>query len=83
MSVPWVTLVALVSATPLPRGSSQEEQLTIIHGQDTTEKMLEHESAAEVPPNITETKTDHSRKVRGAATLRPRGPIPQASTAPQ
>lgn len=34
----------------------QKEQLTTIHGQDTTKKILEHGGEAEAPPCITDTR---------------------------
>lgn len=38
------------------------------HGQDTTERILEHGGEAKTPPCTTEIKTDHIRRVRGMAT---------------
>ena len=45
------------------------KQLTTIHGQDTTKKILECRGETEAHPScITETKTDCIRRVRGATT---------------
>lgn len=40
--------------------TQQEEELTIIHGQDTTEKILEFGGEVEAPPCTTETEKDWS-----------------------
>ena len=48
---------------------SQEQQLTSIEGQDTTERILEHENEADTLPPIPQRSRKNSiRKVEGAAT---------------
>ena len=44
---------------------SQEEQLTTIQGQDTTERILEHRSKAKAPSCTTEAKTDCVTALKG------------------
>lgn len=51
--------------------SPSQEQLTTIRGQDTAEKILEHGGKAEANPCTTETKTDHTGRVRGAVAHQP------------
>ena len=57
------TYVITDVATP-----QQEEELTTTHGQQTTEKIPGHRGEAEGPLSTTETKIDHIRRIRGAAT---------------
>lgn len=47
---------------------SQEEQLTTIQKQDTTEKILEHKGEAKAPLWTTEMKTDCIRRVGEVGT---------------
>ena len=49
----------------------QEEQLTTVHAQDTTERILEHRSEPETPPCSTQIKRNHIKKVRGVTAWTP------------
>lgn len=55
-----------------------QEQLITIQKQETTERILEHESEAEVTPCSTDTKTDCIRRVRESSYVLNKLPFPHA-----
>ena len=76
MSMPWATLVALVSAYLSPPAITRRT----VNNYSWTRYHWENPRTWECSwstPNITETKTDHIGKVRGAATCGPHGPSPR------